>query len=69
MRKALTLLLIAVLVLSSLVMVGSVGANQPLSKRSVPEFTITFEAKSKTITITIKNQAYASYINGETYQL
>jgi len=69
MRKALTLLLIAVLVLSSLVMVGSVGANQPLSKRSVPEFTITFKAKSKTITITIKNQAYASYINGETYQL
>jgi hypothetical protein len=39
MRKALTLLLISVFVLSSLVMVGSVFA-QSVTKPSVPEFTI-----------------------------
>jgi hypothetical protein len=69
MRKLTALLLVAILVVSSLVMIDSVFAQQPLSKRSVPEFTVTFEAQNETIIITIKNQAFASSINGITYQL
>jgi hypothetical protein len=63
------LLIIAVLVFSSLTVVGSAFAQQPLSKRSVPEFTVSFEAQNETIVITIKNQAFASSVNGITYQL
>ena len=69
MSKTVALMLFALLVLSGLVMVEAVFAQQPLSKRSVPEFTVTFEAQNETIIITIKNQAFASSINGITYQL
>ena len=67
MSKTVALMLFALLVLSGLVMVEAVFAQQPLSKCSVPEFTATFEAQNETIIITIKNQAFASSINGITY--
>ena len=69
MSKLATLLLITILALSSLIVIETVFAQQSLSRRSVPEFTVTFEAQNETIIITIKNQPYVSSINGITYHL
>jgi hypothetical protein len=55
------LLLIAILILSSLTIVGSVFA-QSISKPSVPDFTV--KAVANTLEITIKNQPLTSYENG-----
>jgi hypothetical protein len=69
MSKLATLLLITILALSSSIVVETVFAQQSLSRRSVPDFTVAFEAQNETIIITIKNQPYASSINGITYHL
>jgi hypothetical protein len=61
MSKLAGLLLIAVLILSSLPIVGSAFA-QSVSEPSVPDFTV--KAVDTTIEITIKNQPLTSYENG-----
>lgn len=59
--KPVGLLLIAVLILSSLTIVGSAFA-QSISEPSVPDFTV--KAVANTIEVTIKNQPLTPYENG-----
>jgi hypothetical protein len=64
MSKRPALLLIAILAVSSHIIVESVFA-QSITKPSVPEFTVASGAQNETIIITIKNQPFTSYTDSD----
>jgi hypothetical protein len=71
MHKPVVLLLVLILVASSFMLIKPAGA-QSITKRSVPKFTLEFTYSQygfKTVVVNITNQAFASTINGTTYQL
>jgi len=65
MNKRATPLLIAVLTMSSLLMVSFEPASAELPEPAVPEFTVAYRDQNETLIITIKNQPFTSYTDSD----